>query len=219
MDVPRRLGGKSQRGTLTSMTGCVRCGYLGSSRLCQGCTQAVDDRLAEMPGLYARLGSFLAPGSGTGGPSVKRVEAPLPARLGPLSLRGAGGIVGVLAAWESDWRDALCWSPSPPRGRIENAVEEHVKFLRNNLLWCVDQHPALDEFTREIAELYATCRTEIEGPSDVRPIGYCPTILDDDAPCGARLFANPYALSIRCRYCGTSWEGSAWLTLAAEIRG
>ena len=160
------------------------------------------------------------PGSSAGGEGApKRVEAPLPARLGPLSLRGAGGIVGVLAAWESDWRDQLGWSKLPPRGRIEVAVEGHVTFLRNNLLWCVDQHPAVDEFAREIAELHSTCRTEIDGPPDTRPIGYCPTMLDDMAPCGARLFANPYAPVIRCRYCGSSWEGSAWLALAEVIRG
>lgn len=142
----------------------------------------------------------------------------MPARLGPLSLRGAGGIVGVLSAWESDWRDLLGWAGTPSRGRIELAVAGHVTFLRNNLPWCVDQHSAVGEFAGEIGDLYRTCSTEIDGPSDTRPIGYCPTILDDDTPCGARLYANPYAPTIRCRACGTSWEGSAWLALAAEIR-
>jgi hypothetical protein len=211
--------GGSGGGTLPSMYSCVRCSHSTSTRLCQRCTQTLDEQLADLPGLYARLGGFLAPGSGAGGEgAVRRVEPPLPVRVGPLSLRGAGGIVGVLADWEGDWRDRLGWSLTPPRGRVENAVSGHIAFLRNNLLWCADQHPAVGEFAREIAELHAACRSEIDGPSDTRPIGYCPTILDDDTPCGMRLFANPYAPVIRCHSCGTSWEGAAWLGLAAEIR-
>jgi hypothetical protein len=202
------------------MSPCTRCGYLASSRLCQRCTAATDEQLVDLPGLYGKLAGFLTPGSASGsGPSVKRVEAPLPARLGPLSLRAAGGIVGVLASWESDWRDLLGWTATPPRGRVEQAIGEHVKFLRNNLLWAVDDHPALTDFVYEISDLHATCRTEIDGPSDTRPIGYCPTVLGDDSPCGARLFANPYSPTIRCRYCGTAWEGSAWLVLAEELYG
>ena len=202
------------------MTPCVRCRHSSPNRLCERCTQVVDGQLADLPGLYAKLAGFLAPGAAAGGEGFSHpIEAPLPVRLGPLSLRGAGGIVGVLAAWESDWRDLLGWSATPARGRIEQAVEGHALFLRNNLLWCADQHPAAGEFAREIAELHGVCRREIDGPSDSRPIGYCPTILDDQAPCGTRLFAYPYSPVIRCRYCGTSWEGSAWLTLAEAIRG
>ncbi|MGN6162561.1 MAG: hypothetical protein ACTHOG_12770 [Marmoricola sp.] len=134
-------------------------------------------------------------------------------------MRGAGGIVGVLGAWEADWRDTLGWSSTPARGRIERAVEGHATFLRNNLLWCVDEHPAVKEFAEEIAELHRSCQQEIIGPSVTRAIGYCPVVLDDQAPCGARLYANPYALTIRCRYCGTAWEGSAWLALAGQMRG
>jgi hypothetical protein len=196
---------------------CRCCQFRSPSPVCYRCQDAADTALAALPGYYTRLGDVLAPGGGVSDRVSGSKQPPLPARLGPLSLRGPGGIVGVLSRHEDDWRAALAWSPRPFRGSVEQTVGAVVVFLRNNWPWAVAEHPNPQTFADDVRSLVAACRYELDQRSDARPIGTCPTIGEDGETCKAMLWADPYLAEIRCWRCRTVWGRDRWLSLAAAM--
>lgn len=109
---------------------CELCGreLHGDARayLCPGCTRATAEQLQAMPGLYATLEAFLAPGrrGGGGGGRVARTEAPLPVCEPVLDLRGPGGIVGILEGWRSALHETLGCPEDIQWGRLIRAAEQ-----------------------------------------------------------------------------------------------
>lgn len=196
---------------------CELCDSPSTVRVHDGCRARLDGRLAVLPGAWRALAVFLVPGStGDRNGRPSRVEAPLPVRLDVLDLRARGGIQR-LAEWERDTRDLLGWSPPPFRGTVEQTVTGTVTFLRNNLLWLCDQHPAVRDLDREVAEITAEIRSIVDpvDPADrPRRLGYCPTLLDG-VLCGAVISLAPGRSSAACRWCGSDWAPSRWLELAA----
>ncbi|MFE3202190.1 hypothetical protein [Embleya sp. NPDC059237] len=143
---------------------------------------------------------------------------PLPVQLEALNLRAPGGIVTILGEWEDDWRRLYGWSPAGPRGRAEEALDNTVRFLRNNLGWACRQHPAIGEFAGEIGDLITRCKTACGKRSDAKYVGDCPGP-DDDQECGVRLYADPWLDFIRCRSCRTEWPRSEWIGLGIRMHG
>jgi hypothetical protein len=193
------------------------CRFRSPLRICVLCQSLADDQLAALPVFYTRLEGVLEPGSGGSDRVSGSKLPPLPARLGPLSLRGPGGIVGVLTAWEDDWRSWLGWSARPFRGSVEQTVGGAVVFLRNNWLWASAEHPSPDVFAADVRALTAACRSELEPRGNARRIGLCPTVVDEGR-CGVELWADPYAPEIRCWRCRTTWGRDRWLNLASAMR-
>lgn len=200
-------------------TTCLACRRnRGWTRICTNCQARTDEALEALPAWYDRLGEVLIPGSiRTDRVSGSR-SAPLPATLEPLTLRAAGGIVGYLTDWEDSWRQELGWSPRPFRGSIIRTIAGSVQFLRHNWPWAVGEHPIPEYFVAEIDVLLRQCRLQIEGPSDYKPVGSCPTVCDDGLPCATTLWANPWLDSIRCRGCNTTWPREHWLLLGGTLR-
>lgn len=197
---------------------CELCDSPSAVRVHDGCRVRLDGRLAELPPAWRALAVFLVPGS-TGdrnGRRPSRDEAPLPVRLDVLDLRARGGIQR-LAEWERDTRELLGWSPPPFRGSVEQSVSGTVTFLRNNLLWLCDQHPAVRDLDREVYEITAEIRSVVDpiDPADrPRRLGYCPqeTV---DGPCGAVVVLPAGASTAVCRWCRTQWAPDQWLALRA----
>jgi hypothetical protein len=70
--------------------GCYRANPTPAG-VCEGCRQRAADQLAALPKLHEKLILAQIPGSTVGGrPGGKRVDAPLPVRVDPLSLLAAG---------------------------------------------------------------------------------------------------------------------------------
>lgn len=199
---------------------CILCGRQDPKRVCDRCLEFTEQNLKALPVYYRKLEGFLKPGSTPTTPtSGGSTEAPLPVKVDVLSLRGPGGIAGVLTAWEDDFRDLLGWSRRPFRGNTEQTVDGSGLFLLRNWPWCADKHPAVEIFVDEITELVAACRLHTEGRSDVRLIGTCPVTGEDGRTCGAKLFAAPFLAMIRCRKCRTEWPEADWLKLARMMQG
>lgn len=111
---------------------CAGCGRLNPTpdHVCEGCRQRAADQLAALPKLHGRLILAQVPGSAAGGRGGKRVDAPLPGRVDPLSLLAAGTLdvdsdhlveqTGSLPlalwlnAWAGDWTERG-YTPRPPR--------------------------------------------------------------------------------------------------------
>lgn len=114
---------------------CAGCGRLNPTpdHVCEACRQRAADQLAALPKLHGRLILAQVPGSAAGGRGGKRVDAPLPGRVDPLSLLAAGTLdvdsdhlveqTGSLPlalwlnAWAGDWTERG-YTPRQPRTAI-----------------------------------------------------------------------------------------------------
>ena len=191
--------------------------------VCRVCEDRATEQVQAFPVLYRELGATLRPGStpGSGGRVSVGRAAPLPVALGPLSLRGPGGIVSMLLGIEQRWRIALDWERLPERGGYETSLAGTVRVIVNNLPWACSEYPYVGPDLKLIASLHRQADSAVNGERDQRvPIGHCPVVDEETgAPCGERLKVSPWAASIRCGGCGTKWGRDEWLRLGAAIRG
>ena len=188
------------------------------------CETRAGEQIRELGALYGRLASVLAHGAAPcgGGRVTASKTAPLAVTLQPLSLRGPGGIVGEPQVIEDAWRKALGWTVAAWRGSLEETLPHVIKFLGNNIGWACDAYEEVPEDLRVVSRLHGQVTSAITGERDVRvPIGCCPIIIDETADelCGAKIRMSPWAPTIRCTTCGTTWGKENWLRLGAAMQG
>ncbi|MFD5875673.1 hypothetical protein [Streptomyces sp. NPDC060322] len=182
---------------------------------CPFCVDLVDQRLRALAGpqgLYARLSARLAPGAGNGGPAVSGSRtAPVPLRLEVLNLMTAGGpVLGPLETWVRDWegygRADMCEA-----GTLQQRVDHAVGTLRFNLAWAAGNHPAIDEFGREVAFMWRACERQITGerPARIVPVA---------CPCGTVLRITLDIAGARCVGCGEQYGHSELMALPLAER-
>ncbi|MFG3154249.1 hypothetical protein ACGF7W_19645 [Streptomyces sp. NPDC048219] len=187
--------------------------------LCFGCTVATADRLAAMPGRYEELAEFLHPGSRR--PELGRTrpaEAPLPIAEPVISLRGPGGIVGVLEDWHSALRAVRAGITGPgPTGSIAHRVRLASRGLALGLEWIATRWDMAGQFAEEIRQLERDVDAILdpEDPTErPQPYGPCPRMLGLETVCGALLLLRPDQGTIDCAWCGGTWPPARWLDLA-----
>lgn len=185
--------------------------------LCPGCTRGTDERLDALPGLYDELAAHLPRGQRTTGPTASggRHEAPMPVSENVLTLRGPGGILGIVEDWREALHADLGWTRPEPRGTFEERLVASVAGLRVNLLWIASSWPAAGAFAEEIRDLVDSVRSIVDPPERTIRIGHCPAVHEDGAQCGSPLRALPGDAEIRCRWCGAVYLESTWLSLRA----
>ncbi|WP_435246370.1 hypothetical protein [Streptomyces sp. NRRL F-5630] len=165
---------------------------------CPPCTLRIAGDLAAIPGLYAQLPTVLAPGSGSGGPAVSGSRtAPLPLRLEPLSLHARGGVTATLQSWIEDWHETLGYQPQRWTGGLQQQCEQAVARLQLLLPWASEEHPAVDDFAREVRELRRACERQITGEPAERKIRLA-------CPCGRILAVTLDTLGRECG-CGVRY--------------
>lgn len=156
---------------------CVVCWQVDPDRgyVCERDRQRLARALWQLRDLHALLPHALAPGRGaqqlvrTG-----RAEAPLPLRADPLDLAGrppanagldavqdyrgdqvgAIGVAAILDGWARDWSTYRDDEDLP-----EPTVPALVTWLSMRLDWACTEHPAVDDFARELTVLLYTCRS------------------------------------------------------------
>ncbi|WP_438489563.1 hypothetical protein [Streptomyces sp. S186] len=182
-------------------------------RPCQRRSDAYLEVLAGSHGLYASLALALAPGHGGGDVRVSGGgrTAPLPLRLGPLSLSARGGVVTILQTWLVDWHERLGWTHPRWQGGLQQQLDEVVRALRNNLEWAATEHPAFQEFAAEVAALTNSCRQQVSGERPERRI----TIV---CPCGGTMRITISTPGTRCITCGTQYTRAEVLELPLASR-
>ncbi|GAA2351687.1 hypothetical protein [Streptomyces carpaticus] len=187
-----------------------------TDRLCRRCTDATTARLLRMPGLYAALDAFLAPGATRPEASGTRpVEAPLPVREQTLVLRGPGGMVGVLEDWRRALHDDLEWAPPTPAGDTAARVAAAADALHTNMPWIASSWPQAGQFADEVRDLEAAALTIVSPQPRPYRIGRCVGLGSDGTECGANLTAEEGATEVRCPWCHRAWPPDTWLTLRA----
>lgn len=189
--------------------------------LCPSCTRATVGRLNALPGLYDELLPFLTPGSG--GSTVRRsaaVSAPLPVSEVVLSLRGPGGVVGVVEDWLAAVRDARRMRPVTPVGSVETRLRTAVHGLVGNMPWISVSWPDAGTFAEEIRDLERAIDSVVD-PIDRSErgsrVGTCPAIDDGGVICGAVLRSQSGAKLIVCSWCGCAFPPATWQGLRTLI--
>lgn len=185
------------------------------TQTCRPCIERVAANLTTLAGpdgLYARLAGYLYPGGRSGGPAVSGSRtAPLPVRLGPLSLTSRGGVVTVLQTWLVDWHETLGYRHPRWEGNLQQQLDQVVARLRNLLPWAAAEHGAFDEFAREIASLRRQCEVETGGEKPARRIGV-------QCGCGNTLRITLDTAGVRCPTCSTQYGHSEVLRLPLAER-
>ncbi|MGW6210970.1 hypothetical protein [Streptomyces sp. NPDC055109] len=200
---------------------CTLChtSELKHGTLCGDCTLATRDNLTRLPRMWDDLEDYLTPGvrglTQYGGRASK-VEAPLPLDGDVLSLRGPGGIVGVLEDWHAGVRDARALPELPTTGALvrrvhaaAGALVAHIHFIA---LW--EQGPLL---ALEIHRLVERVRDVLEpGRHDDKPtlLGTCIAVDPSGVVCGAELYAD-MTRTVQCDWCLCLYPPSQWLQLRA----
>ncbi|MCX4780081.1 hypothetical protein [Streptomyces sp. NBC_01264] len=198
------------------MSTCLLCeqpdetgGYL-----CPGCTKATVGRLHALPGLYDELLPFLAPGSsGSSGRRPSAVSAPLPVSEVVLSLRGPGGVVGVVEDWLAAVRDARRMQAAQPVGSVESRLRAAVAGLSANMAWIAVSWPDAGTFAEEIRSLERDIASIVD-PSDRGDrgtrLGACPAVDVGGVICGAILRHHPGTKAVACEWCGCTYPPATW---------
>jgi DNA-directed RNA polymerase subunit RPC12/RpoP len=185
---------------------------------CRPCQDRTGKRLAELPGLFARVNSTaaLVRGSrrGTGMPTGSRVP-PIPANAEVLNLAAAGGVATRLQVIEDAWRQTLGWTVTPWRGNAGQSLPKQIEFLTNNLGWACERYEEVGQDIEEVRRLHAECTGALSPdskPGRVR-IGLCPVVFDSGR-CAAQLTATTANHKVRCPKCLTEWPDlGAWREL------
>lgn len=196
---------------MNAISACEICRNPSTSRVHRGCEERLDEGLAALPLLYRQLEQYLAPGRrGESGRSGSRT-APLPVNERVLDLRARGGIEGVVTTWERDARETLGWEPAPFRGDVQQTVDGAVSFLRLQVSWFCDAHPAVYELAQDIRRLRAECEAVITGERPPRRIPVA-------CPCGAVLKVTIDTPGIRCHGCDQQYGHQEALGLTPVAR-
>ncbi|MFD6874513.1 MULTISPECIES: hypothetical protein [unclassified Streptomyces] len=191
--------------------------------LCSRCRAATAGRLRRIPALYRLLEPELQPSAAA--PSygrVRLVEAPMPVSSDVLTLRGPGGIVGVLEDWWSAMQASRAGSAPIIAGTIEQRVQTAAGRLAFHLDYVVTwpQGSALATEVRRLDEqaLAIVC------PPDTRErgvlLGPCPaTTGQGDEVCGTELrYYRGNVHGVVCPWCRVVYPPSSWADLRAWIR-
>ena len=200
---------------------CPLCGRRAKG-VHDDCLEGLDNRLLSIPAWFAELAIALQPGSSDIEHVAAAPTAALPLHVEPLSLLCRGGIIAILATWETDWRERRGLSEQPARAGREHQLDsgrvlvDVVRFLHTHLAWAATNHPAIDEFAGEVGDIIAACRIALSVKTDHQYIGQCPADLGDRT-CSRVLIADPYADVIRCDRCRTEWPRARWIWLATQI--
>ncbi|WP_392971094.1 hypothetical protein [Streptomyces sp. LN245] len=198
-------------------TVCLRDLYADelTHQACRPCTDRVGLDLAALAGpngLYARLADSLTPGGSSSGPAVSGSRtAPLPVRLGPLSLAARGGVVTVLQTWLIDWHDLLGYRHPRWEGGLQQQCDQVVGRLRVLLPWAAEAHGAFDEFARELRDLRRQCETATGGERQPRRVPVA-------CPCGQTLRITLDTAGVRCPACSTQYGHAEALGLPLAER-
>lgn len=203
------------------MNTCLCHAELHDGYLCTRCRSATAGRLRRLPALYRLLQPELQPAAAA--PSYGRVglvEAPLPVSSRVLTLRGPGGIVGIL----EDWWSAMQASRSGSAPVITGTYDDRAAAAAQRLIFHLDYVASWDQapqFAAEIRRLDEEA-LDIVCPHDTRErgtrLGPCPAEHSDGTVCGAVL--RHYRSSLRrvtCPWCGVVYPPDSWARLKAWI--
>lgn len=193
--------GRDRLPVLTPTT-CVICGEASEQGFaCAVCERRLRDRLANIVEFYALAEGELVPGASGGSRSSS--ERSLGVRVAALDFLAGNDVVAILGLWERDWRETYDLSDAKAGRDVQDTLTAIVNFL---LAWlhrsCTD-HPAIDDFAREVRECWGIARAAARMAPARRTLVDCPTIDEDDQACTGKIGIDDRD-ETHCRTCGAT---------------
>jgi hypothetical protein len=213
---------------------CVLCHKQDTTRMaCVDCTERMRRQLLDLPEFYAlAAGEYISSRQDAAGNAVS-----IGLSVAALDARSPREAIWALEAWELDWRETLStfstadaqlaqrkrkaerWAASESDDFTGVNLCGVVNFLLTHLDTSACEHPAIDEFAREVRVIHSRARIAAgEPPADVTIIE-CPADVERDGQiqaCGMKLhLVNDH---VDCPRCGSSWDFGR-LVLVARSTG
>ncbi len=207
-----------------------------NGRLCRRCADNLREWLTDIPDLYATLDvseHLTADETGVGkGKPRKASESPALARLDIVALQdprtSATSLpardTGKIEPWDGSlyipgemmtWADLLA-SEHHIRSRYDNLTDACGLLLRYyDRLTAADWVDECHDAVRDVVRLLRTAH----GEPRPRPVGRCINIYERDGEmvaCHATLYAPAEGVKIRCRSCGTRYDGQRMLLVKMQ---
>lgn len=209
--------------TDTATRRCVVCAKrpVDDGRMaCLACEARMADQLHDVLEMYALAEGELVPGSGSG---QRGTERSLGVRIAALDFLAGHDAVAILASWESEWREHYGLAVDPMIARPGPLLARTVAFLRGWLPRACEDHPAIDEFARELWD----CWSEARAAARVAPARSLSItcVADDDSRddglCGRRIPVSPDEVrgQVQCRRCRTVWDVTHLMHVAIATPG
>lgn len=201
---------------MNESTRCTRCprelrDHELGRYLCRPCEDQAAEHLRAIPALYVQLGQHLQRGAGTGPAVSGSKTAPVPIRLDIIDLElETGPILGPLQSWVRDW-EHHGHAELHETGSLQERVAGACRTLRYNLRWAVENHPAVDEAVREIADAHRILKGVTGGEKPPRGI----TVT---CPCEQPLRITLNIKALTCPKCRTEYGHSEVLRLPLAER-
>jgi hypothetical protein len=191
--------------TATRCVVCRRDSHQGHA--CAVCEQRMRDQLRDVLEFYALATGELVPGSTSG---ARGTERSIGVRVSALDYLAGHDAVAVLASWESEWREHYGLSVEPMIARPAPMLSRCVAFLGAWLHRACADHPAVDEFARELEACWGEGRSAARMAPPQRVAISCPADDDtrEDGICGARIPVDREQVHghVQCRRCRTGWQ-------------
>jgi hypothetical protein len=186
---------------------------------CLACQDRARQQLAAIAGpdgLYASLHHHLTPAgrprSGTIGRQAASSKAPCSEDTLDLMIQ-TGPVVGTLELWARDWQSYGRGAQSKG-GTLQQRVDQATATLRFNLGWACAEHPAVDEFLRELETIHRRLYRMATGERAPRGIPvHCAT-----TDCAGVLRATVSGHGGTCDDCGAEYGHTELLHLQPARR-
>ncbi len=199
---------------------CLICHQDSNRYACHKCQQRMRRQLSEILENYALTAAELIPGSSSG---IRGTERSIGVRVAALDLLGGFDIIPVLGMWERDWRETFDLAEHERAGRVPATLSGIVKFLTTFLPRACIEHPAIDDFARELRDAHTQTRIAARVTSYRVTMVGCPTIDEEGVACAGEIPLRTYAAtdteesvseSTYCRICGVTRSLETLLTIA-----
>ena len=198
---------------------CTICQRPTERMACDRCQHTMRVQLGEICDYQALAADNLVPGQGGDGRATERT---LGVNIAALDLVGAFDAIAVLESWERIWREDYGLTPYGPASAERDPAARAtllgiVSFLQSWLTKSCTEHPAIDEFAREVRTLHRTCQ---QAAGQARRSAWrvtCPADTDE-GECGTqlRVSGEDFGGHISCRGCGTTWPVDRLLHVVAS---
>jgi len=200
---------------------CANCKKFQHYSICDNCWQYAMSQLEKFPACYTELESELLPTKGYGERvSGSGESSPIPVKLETLHLR-TGGISQPLMEHETKMRSIRQETRITFRGEELNKITMTVEYILKRSEWARTDYPDADKLATTVITTAHKIQFVLGHKSDEITIGRCPTIGQDEKPCGATLRINPQQLDrtfeIKCRACDTIWDSKKWRLLGKML--
>jgi hypothetical protein len=190
---------------------CVVCQYKTTRMACYRCQKRMNERLTDILKYRALVEAELLPGSAGDGRSL---EQTIGLRVNALDFATGLTVVDVLELWERDWRDTFGLPPYGPASLQRNQGKHQstsvlvgvVAFLQSWMDKACDDHPAIDEFYRELDYCWRHARNAANQQPRTAWRVTCPSD-SDSGECGniLRVSGDDFGGTLVCRKCKTTW--------------